>query len=570
MEAQDSARELSNQSPAMADYLQELGFTPAASRAPKTIIAKAQDLTGFQIWLLLDLNTEWAKIEEGTGDFFKAVFSKWNSSCVVVSLDGKKPTLDKPEKGLIVGTWKKDLAESRASIAKRKKEGKDESEAKPSKFRKTGKDASTFSTAKCKWPRAKAEAQCAHIYDQAEIMRLDTHNKTTLVALARQRIDWFKYCNAHDPVPANDPGLRRFQAGIKSLIEKLVDWSNSSDEMAISHWMKLPRTERAMTRGFRNILMQSDAAQLASAILNKIPKKSQQILGRQEVTPIDLLDLPRVPNKFPHRLTYVDVAADVGPSNVGMMPTLLHPSTPVKAVNPGAQIQPTMDTRLYIGSSLAGRGGYTRLQVHEKESNRGTPGTGGMHYGFTRQAGVVPSYRVVGVWTNPNRLRSDGQVVQDLERWLPVFFEGLLMVYLGTYHATHRSTQDQYADLFSESSYKLVTQLRSDLDLPDLYPVSLNRAWPSMQTVNGGMVWADGCANPECQRPAWKYSFNPPFPDFIGTCRLLPLARPLSERFCVACCKYARKHGAMRTRKGLANGLWLEESGTKRNDINQA
>ncbi|RSM20088.1 hypothetical protein CDV31_001167 [Fusarium ambrosium] len=214
--------------------------------------------------------------------------------------------------------------------------------------------------------RGKAEAQSAHIYDQAEIMRLDTHNKTILLALARQRIVRF----SENGVGKNTPP------------PPSVHHDDLTDDRLI------PRN----TTG---------------AILNKIPKKSQQILGRREVKPIDLLDLPRVPKKFPHRLTYVDIAADVGPSNVRMMPTLLHPSRPVKAVNPGVQIQPTMDTRLYIGSSLAGRGGYTRLQVHEKESTRGTPGTGGMYYGFTRQAGVVPNYQVVGVWTNPNRLRSD-------------------------------------------------------------------------------------------------------------------------------------------------------------------
>ncbi|RSM14627.1 hypothetical protein CEP52_001162 [Fusarium oligoseptatum] len=174
----------------MADYLQELGLTPATSRAPKTIIIKAQDLTDFEIWLLLDLNTEWAKIEEGTGEqqlpttetfasFFKAVFSKWDSSCVVVSLDNKKPTITKCEKGLIVGTWAKDLAESRASIVKRKKEDKDESGRHPRSFAKP---------AKMRMTRGKAEAQSAHIYDQAEIMRLDTHNKNTLITLARQRI----------------------------------------------------------------------------------------------------------------------------------------------------------------------------------------------------------------------------------------------------------------------------------------------------------------------------------------------------------------------------------------------
>ncbi|KAJ4160594.1 hypothetical protein NW754_003714 [Fusarium falciforme] len=117
--------------------------------------------------------------------------------------------------------------------------------------------------------------------------------------------DWIKYLNTHYLVPANDPDLRCFQAGIQNLIKKLIDWSHSSDEISISHWMKLPRRERAMTCGFRNVLMQSDAAQLPSAILNHIPHKSQQILGRQEVQPIDLLDLPRMPSKFFHRLTYV-------------------------------------------------------------------------------------------------------------------------------------------------------------------------------------------------------------------------------------------------------------------------
>ncbi|KAJ3465402.1 hypothetical protein MRS44_006060 [Fusarium solani] len=33
--------------------------------------------------------------------------------------------------------------------------------------------------------------------------------------------DWIKYRNTH--VPVNDPDLRRFQAGIQSLIKKLID-----------------------------------------------------------------------------------------------------------------------------------------------------------------------------------------------------------------------------------------------------------------------------------------------------------------------------------------------------------
>jgi hypothetical protein len=50
---------------------------------------------------------------------------------------------------------------------------------------------------------------------------------------------------------------------------------------------------------------------------------------------------------------------------------------------------------------------------------------------------------------------------------MPVFFDGLLIVYLGTYHVTHKSILEQQTDLFSETSYELVDKLRSGLDLSE-------------------------------------------------------------------------------------------------------
>lgn len=58
------------------------------------------------------------------------------------------------------------------------------------------------------------------------------------------------------------------------------------------------------------MLVESDVEELARAILHRIPQQSQQILGRQTLKAVDLLDLPRVSKNFPHRLTYPDVAAD--------------------------------------------------------------------------------------------------------------------------------------------------------------------------------------------------------------------------------------------------------------------
>jgi hypothetical protein len=53
----------------------------------------------------------------------------------------------------------------------------------------------------------KAEIQCIHLYEQAEIMRIDTYNKKVLVTLARMRIvDFSENGNSEDmPVPVVNP-----------------------------------------------------------------------------------------------------------------------------------------------------------------------------------------------------------------------------------------------------------------------------------------------------------------------------------------------------------------------------
>ena len=53
----------------------------------------------------------------------------------------------------------------------------------------------------------KAEIQCIHLYEQAEIMRIDTYNKKVLVTLARMRIvDFSENGKSEDmPVPVVNP-----------------------------------------------------------------------------------------------------------------------------------------------------------------------------------------------------------------------------------------------------------------------------------------------------------------------------------------------------------------------------
>jgi hypothetical protein len=229
--------------------------------------------------------------------------------------------------------------------------------------------------------------------------------------------DWVRRQNTQFPVHHDDPDMTRFKHRISSLVERLISWSRCTDDMSFKEWMKQPQWERATTIGFRNALAYSDAEELANAILDHVPQQSQQIMGRQEVTLSDLLDLPSVPDMFSRRLTYIDVPVRVGSSNVDILPVDSRHSYPTKTIKPDVQLQGDMETKLYIGSSIAKRGGYRRIHEHKRAANRASDTRRNcLHYEFIRQTGVVPNFCVVGAWSNPNTAPQPDHGGQDLLR----------------------------------------------------------------------------------------------------------------------------------------------------------
>ncbi|KAJ3522237.1 hypothetical protein NM208_g12946 [Fusarium decemcellulare] len=95
---------------------------------------------------------------------------------------------------------------------------------------------------------------------------------------------WIESCNDEYPVSDDDQDLRRFQNHLKCLVERLRDWARFGTEGPISAWMKLNRSERAMARGFRNILIHAVEQQLIDNLLVYMPRKSQQILGKENLS----------------------------------------------------------------------------------------------------------------------------------------------------------------------------------------------------------------------------------------------------------------------------------------------
>ncbi|KAI8717730.1 hypothetical protein NCS52_00849800 [Fusarium sp. LHS14.1] len=363
---------------------------------------------------------------------------------------------------------------------------------------------------------------------------------------------WISTYNRVHPIHKDDSDLQRFQSRMRALIERICSWARSGEDIAA--WFRLEQSKLHMTRGFRSTLLRVDHDELATRVLGHMPDKTQQVLGKRNLEPFHMLDLPEVPEGFLHRLTYVDVPVRVGYSNVGQQQSRFR-RVQVKALKPGADFQETMEAKVYVGSSINRLGGWIRVREHEKESNKEVP-ISSMHYRFSGQRDVVPNFRLIGAWSNPHVL-DDQDAGNDLERWLPVFLEGILMVFLGTYHLQNRGTSELALKLSPLCSYRLVDDLRQNLGLPDFHNHSLNQVWPLCQGVYGGMTVVSKCANPECQRPKAKANgFH-------------TISSTFSGRICSVCYKHAKKNnGLLRTREGLANGQFKEENNLKA--INQA
>ncbi|RSM09779.1 hypothetical protein CDV31_007519 [Fusarium ambrosium] len=373
--------------------------------------------------------------------------------------------------------------------------------------------------------------------DQAESSR---PSKKQRVQTDETAEDWIRRCNETNPVPDSDRDLKRFQRRMKSLIDRQVHYARSDEDGTIDAWMKKQRGDREMTRGFRSLLLNMDPQTLADNVLGHMPRLTQKLLGQgpDDMDPTSLLAMPEVPGNFLHRLTYLDIPVRVGAGNIVRRPSKFVRSRVVKSIATGIDVDPSMESMIYVGSTLYRKGGWHRLQTHEKESNRG-PGHS-LHYGFSGQHDVVSNFRVAGVWSNPYVLQKREDVNQDVERWLPVYLEGLLMIYLGTYHRKNRLHSEKLKSLFSEASYELADKMREGLQLPDLHNHSLNRAWPLMQGVPGGMATAIRCANPACQRPTGDGETT--CAEFVGrTKTLIATDGPLSDRVCGSCHQFLKK-----------------------------
>lgn len=364
--------------------------------------------------------------------------------------------------------------------------------------------------------------------------------------------DWLAQYNKAHPVSDDDADLCRFQHNMETIIRRLCDWARGP---GIREWVKLHRAEREMAQRFRSFLAKIKAEQLVGNFTSHMPRQSQKVLGKVDLRPIDLLDMPEVPTIFPHRGVYVNIPIRVPIEDVAQVVSHLADGRTVKGLRAGAQFPPSSDTRVYVGSTLAYRGLNERLRQHEAQINKAF-NVSAEHYRFAAQRDVIPNFRMAGTWQNPHLV--EGLELRDTERWVVVLFEGLLMTYLSLYDKVggiaDPSVLSGAMGIRTKSSFVLNEQLRAGIELPEFGSVSLNKAWPLVQGVMGGMALVTVCSN--CQRTTQN---GAPGDSPLLTKRLYhdPEDVLLGKRHCIYCYAYARQHaGVLPTREGVPCGRY--------------
>ncbi|WXC55790.1 hypothetical protein SNK03_001730 [Fusarium graminearum] len=282
---------------------------------------------------------------------------------------------------------------------------------------------------------------------------------------------WIQAFDKLNPVSDTDADLQRFEDLTRTLITRLCQEARSG---RFADWLKIAPDKREMSFEMKSALINANADKLADHILRHIPRKTKQLLGKRDLQPFDLLSLPEFPPGCPYSIVYFDIAVQVGIANIESRYSRLSLGRTMKPIKSCSRYNHLMKTKVYLGSSSDKEGGWNRLRVHEKEANRES-GRSNMHYDFTRQADVVTNF-CIGALFPPSSALSEG-----IALLLPELLEGILMVYLGTYHVSYLTPLSDGNMFHTASSYELVGRMRLNLSVPDLHRNTLNIAWPILQ-----------------------------------------------------------------------------------------
>lgn len=122
----------------------------------------------------------------------------------------------------------------------------------------------------------------------------------------------------------------------------------------------------------RQFFLRANPKEFFDILIASLPRRIKKCLGKPNLQPADLLNEPRAPKNFPHRGSYMNVPRESTANNIIKKSSVvfLRPELVKGIISTNSSTVEAIETKVYVGSSVALRGLADRLSMHETIANK--------------------------------------------------------------------------------------------------------------------------------------------------------------------------------------------------------
>ncbi|KAH7371380.1 hypothetical protein BKA66DRAFT_444092 [Pyrenochaeta sp. MPI-SDFR-AT-0127] len=294
-----------------------------------------------------------------------------------------------------------------------------------------------------------------------------------------------------------------FARKLRIILDALCEWAKG---ITYSDYTALAEADRPVTISTWRVLRVVSMHFLLGIYIHAIPLRVQELFLKKKWLLEDFLSLPEVEDSNANQGLY------------GNFPT----SHLKRASKIGCEsyVGSTTELKRRIIEHLAVSSRYTVDSLPKRHARS-------LHYRTTCRDDVVCNFRMLAQFKRP------------IHKGYLILLEGIFMVLLGSYNCP-----GYYAKYATQSSYKLVKDIRAQLDIPATPWRGLNAAWPLRQGFTSrGPRTPSQCCNAACMMMTYPPHMMPDGPKHPRA--LANAWNPLGGYLCRRCESYRERHGVL-------------------------
>ncbi|KAK8042520.1 hypothetical protein PG994_013003 [Apiospora phragmitis] len=297
-----------------------------------------------------------------------------------------------------------------------------------------------------------------------------------------------KSIDAAYPVADGDPDVASFQALASKLVSRIFAHVHRHSDEAFDVLLRQSQSDRILGIPFLRYIRRRDpnARAYCERIFKSMPRKTQQVLGRANLRPIDLLDLPTIPINSSVWLNYINTIASMpgGACTDVPLPSMAKKNpksdSPVfQTYRDGYTALNAQSFAIYNSSSYNKLGDAQRILDLVKKSNidPGVYVNEDNHTAMLSPPDNVLNFRTINVVPNSSKSSPVTEGAKDDDVEFLEFVDGLVTLFLAVgMKVSSISHSSQHREL-TERGLNFQLNLRRGLPLPDFSNESPSKTW---------------------------------------------------------------------------------------------